>query len=689
MAEDGEPAQVVEFRAAAEAAVECIRSPTRFVNDSEVVLNRFHRSVQHLLKAKLAEGPQVFESVTDKDETVHFVLQCVRNRFLLWEKVSLLKDQLIEGHKSWEKAFKQHLSQCETCQTVDLKREKNLPEPPVRTRPKRPVPFCLELLALIGLAFPLFALGQGCDCKVRYVLLPVGLLFCLPVVIFETIWWRKRRWILWHLIPGDYAVDAPRTRLSCSWWPSLTGEADVENKGGKDGGERQPSSVMQTTTPKDATHRRCVTFGQWFPHEIPVSSGTIQKVKSVADDDRWRVKLESSVTHWKTATVVLGSKGSMGMAGQEAIFDGHTVVVTSTGDGSTRSVWTKLGPRRLELVRKVLYSVAAVGVVIVTVAVAFHPGITSECGPQRDIIRTTVRTPLRAVFILDASASVSADQFAEEIRATDSILDAFIDVYRPQEDRVFAAVGQFSTTSTLEVELTSNHGLVKTAMFNIDQNKGGTVFSAGLRVCQDELDRHAATTTSVPGSDFSARETFDMCVLITDGDGSEDVSSLKAILRADTRLMGIYVGTSQQSANDLRDITSCGSEGIGSQGAMFFSASADGDVGLIYGFCPFFAKTENFEELRNSAKKLAQDIAVGLEQDVNETVITYTCDTPWWTLLGLVALLPLLVLWCYLRSSLLRGGLQRHGPHVHKDPSRLHTAGSDQARSSILGKTRA
>jgi len=294
-------------------------------------------------------------------------------------------------------------------------------------------------------------------------------------------------------------------------------------------------------------------------------------------------------------------------------------------------------------------SLAAIGLSVAMVAALLHPGLTTECGPQTSESTRLVRTPLRAVFLLDASSSVDSTAWESEKSATEAIIEAFKEVYQPDLNRLHIGLAQFASKLKLEQEISSDLARVITSVKSMAQLGGGTSFAGALAECQKQLTAYEA----------AGSETFDLCILITDGASQETKAELQNILMSSTKLMGIYVGNDVDDSKSLYDLTSC--------------------TGTTSPECPFFESAADFSLLRSRARDLASRVTSDLTSEETERVITYECDAPIWTLWGLSFWLPFLMWWCYLhcpRPSC-PALMQKQ---ARKEPVRLATAGRNEDR---------
>jgi len=208
------------------------------------------------------------------------------------------------------------------------------------------------------------------------------------------------------------------------------------------------------------------------------------------------------------------------------------------------------------------------------------------------------------------------------------------------------------------VPLTNDLKAAVAALRNIEQHAGGTVFSGALRLCQQQLSGYHA----------AGAKTFDVCVLITDGQTSESTAELKRIVQQDTAVFGIFVGSNPTSAELLRGLSTCG--------AANHSSS-----------CHFFASATNFQELRRNARQVAEAVARG--SDTAGGGQRGRQPPPAWLALFLLTAVPFIAWWIYLllpeRTRMVVPTLPP--TREAREPLRLHAAGMNESRS--LGGSRA
>eukprot|EP00928_Gymnodinium_smaydae_P015631 TRINITY_DN15793_c0_g1_i1.p1 TRINITY_DN15793_c0_g1~~TRINITY_DN15793_c0_g1_i1.p1 ORF type:complete len:694 (+),score=148.11 TRINITY_DN15793_c0_g1_i1:1071-3152(+) len=657
-------AQAVKLNAAVSKVFECARDSRKFVNESEPVLAEFKRAVDQVHRQKFSDEAAIFSAIGEKEVVVHFLMDCVRNRFLLWHNVGEVKQVLTDSSKPWSDAFKRHVASCPSCRTVDLRR----PAPPPAPVLRWPIPFPLELLALLGLAFPLLALGQGCDCRYRPWLLALGLLLLLPWLAFEGLWRYRRARILARFVAGSYAAKMQRHASGFFWRPSQALYVDAPPAPAPPKAARGRAEEQE-----EATESSCVSFGEWHksqPRALAKISFCREATGSSSDSDasmsavaveqgrggysgssssdsetvveRWRLGVSCASQKWDARAAFLKSDGNIEGLGNSAIFDGDSIVFEGKTD-----VWVKLGYWRLDWFRKTLVSLAAFGALMALSAVALAPGLVTNCIPFSE--STEIPTPLEAYFVVDSSYSVG-DGWPDELSAANAIIQGFEDTYSGRIEDLYVGAGQFSSDAVPEVELTNVLADAKTAISAIQVKAGSTRTDLGLQMCQEKLGAFKSGASN-------GVEPFQVCILITDGtpdDQTEAVRASRAVLKANVSIMGILVGSS--SGSQLQEVTSC-------------SVWKDPTP------CPWYIEFKDWSQLSTQAKQIASEITSKIETTV-VTAAPYECELPYWTLSTLICVLPAVAWWIYLHCF-------RPKPFelvVHQDPDRLKAAGANPDR---------
>eukprot|EP00930_Biecheleria_cincta_P025987 TRINITY_DN18400_c0_g1_i1.p1 TRINITY_DN18400_c0_g1~~TRINITY_DN18400_c0_g1_i1.p1 ORF type:complete len:660 (-),score=110.80 TRINITY_DN18400_c0_g1_i1:106-2061(-) len=602
-----------EYMAAVEDLIACSQDKVRFVNESEAVMNRFCRALLHIKRQGFSDERQILESSLEKEKVVHFLHDCVRNRFLVRHKVGEAKSLLIERSPEWSRCFERHVRDCPTCSTVDFTRSASagvvVQGAETQLRQKRPIPFCLELLALSGLVMPLFAVWQGNDCLRHWMLFGFGLSMVFPWAILQVLSFKKgRQWLLGAFLEGKYAfVGTQYQTLSWIWAPSRF--------------QSLSNSEGQNT---------CSSFGWWMPVHRLEEGAAIRRVDSSS-----RFAISCAALNWSDLEVCLQNDGTITDLPPNCCFDGSCIRLQRQQREGQQEILVKIGCWRLDFVRKVLLALVALFVIAVLLATCRQPGLSLSCGPSR--------LPLRAFFLLDASGSVTDEAWNAEKRGAVEIIESFESATASNTMTVGAA--QFSDTASLEVSMTSDLVAAKNQIQEIEQHVGGTVFSNALRLCQQQLDQNEKD----PGT------TFDICVLLTDGQTSDTRGSLVGLLKKTTALFGIFVGSSKTDAERLKELTGCG------------AASADPA-------CHLFASARNFQELQT----ISRDVADMVVSKVGEA----KPPMPWRLFFSFLAALPFVVWWVYLmipKSSL--GSLATspaQQSHTAQQPLRLRTCGANE-----------
>jgi len=621
--------QAIEWNAAAAAAVECSRNIRLFVNESEAVLNRLHRALLYLQNQKFSDEKRILESAPSKEEVVHFLLVCVRNRFLAWRKVSYIKD-LLTSSSQWSEAFRAHVASCPTCATVDLARGTVDPKP----KDRLPIPFLLELLAACGVGLPLFAFALGCNCPVRIWMFLLGILLLAPLLAFESLWRRQRLRMLWSFAPGDYVVGATRVEVRCCWCPLralLLEQGEASRK------------------------RGLMTFGEWW-HKAPAPTANVQRAPtaycgvssssgcesagSSSPGEAGRLAINCAERGWSARAAILRAGGALEGLPSGGTFDGDAIVFERSGRSNAEpQVWAKLGWWRLGWMRRAMMLLAALGLLLSVVAAAFPPGVAFRCSPE--IWHLTTLSPLDIFFVLDSSASIQPAGWSSEKAATAGMVDGFATAYGSQASLVKAGVAQFSTDTRLEISLTQDLAKVKAVVQAMTQDSGATYMANALKTCLMELGMHGGKAAHV-------------CIMITDGEAS-DPEALPDVLHqlnaSSIKLMGIYVGSEASMAAKLRN--------------MVCSDSSEKA-------CPWFARATNFAELRGRAADIAAEIASHSQGHSGD--VMRTCSPPLGALLGLLLVLPALLWWLWLHFVF----RPPPRPATRRDPQRLRAAGANE-----------
>mmetsp|Transcript_97627 Transcript_97627/g.188262 ORF Transcript_97627/g.188262 Transcript_97627/m.188262 type:complete len:687 (+) Transcript_97627:37-2097(+) len=639
----------VELREATSAALRCSVDTRLFVNESEAVLNRFTRALQHVRQQRFVDEQRIFDGLvqpSERQQLVHFLIDCVRNRFLMRAKVAKVKQILTERSSQWSASFREHVATCATCATVDLE-QRSSTQPPADApefQEKRPIAFCVEVLAICGILLPLLASLQVGHCGFRWVLLIFGLLAMIPLLIFVVL--KRRRgymWVLMQFAQGDYSHCTKQRPLGRLWAPS----------------------ALQVSSGSDCEDRgRFVSFGRWWKQPWTPASLTVRvgASRSATGEEACHLEIDLADLPHQRLSADLGQDGVLTGAGlpQGGNFDGSHLLLSAAASragqrGTHLETWAKASCWRLDILQKVLFMLAAVGLTSMLVALTVPPGLDVHCFEAG---HRGQRWPLKAVFNLDASGSISQTAWQSEKDATEAIIKEFAQVYGSEPGAVHIGVVQFASDAQLEVPLTNHLQAAVKALQNIKQNAGGTVFSKALSLCQQQLSGYQA----------AGAKTFDVCVLITDGQTSESTADLRRIVQQDTAVFGIFVGSDSTSSERLHDLSTCG--------AANHSSS-----------CHFFASATNFQDLRRNARQVAEAVARGSDDAGGGQ--RGRQPPPAWLTLFLLTALPFIVWWIYLLLSK-RSRIVEPAPtsaREIREPLRLHAAGMNESRN--FGSSRA
>lgn len=151
-------------------------------------------------------------------------------------------------------------------------------------------------------------------------------------------------------------------------------------------------------------------------------------------------------------------------------------------------------------------------------------------------------------------------------RAGRAFIKAFQKTYSHTENDLHMGLVQFSTDARTEQPFTSDIPAVLSKFQSMQQMEALTYFDKGLSLCKQNLD-----------SSTTEQESFDVCVLITDGIDMSDMrpAVLQALLPPDAAIFGIFVGSNDEGINLLKNITECGKAKHAKHNCNFFAAASD------------------------------------------------------------------------------------------------------------------
>jgi len=343
--------------------------------------------------------------------------------------------------------------------------------------------------------------------------------------------------------------------------------------GNRDGGhvtreaksELQPGSAvrlfgLKTAPQLNGFHGICQTWlaGRW---RVMLQNGETKDVKpaNLAAIRNFFVTIPASIG--TDISVTMNSHGTLN--GQDlpfqASFDGSSIVAHS--GPREGQAWRKAGYWRLDFVTKVLIGLAVAGIQTMFVAAVLPPGVISA---------NSARLPLKAVFLVDGSGSVTPQQWSTGRRANQQFVTDFADVYGSAQGKLNFGFIQFSDMAVVELPLTSDLDNVTAELGSMQKQGGGTNFEEALVACQKMLDGYTKV----------AKNSFDVCVLLTDGkDLSQRTDAdLKKMVRAETAVFGIFVGNNPLGQAKLNNIVGCGKAEDKGKDCDFFASAADFDA---------------------------------------------------------------------------------------------------------------
>jgi hypothetical protein len=206
-----------------------------------------------------------------------------------------------------------------------------------------------------------------------------------------------------------------------------------------------------------------------------------------------------------------GTRGVIQGLPRPATFDGNAICLAAAAGSQAPNVWVKGGIFRLEWIAKLCISLAGLGLLTIALAAAIEPGLTLRCFPPAPAV-TELHSPMNAVFLLDASYSITAtDSWELEKETVAQMINAFDD---GMAGTLRVGATQFSDSATVEVPLTSDVSSATTEIHSMDQIEGGTNFEEALRACQEQLDG----TTVLPTCGRKGQEDGNVRLRIVNGE---------------------------------------------------------------------------------------------------------------------------------------------------------------------------
>jgi len=468
--------------------------------------------------------------------------------------------------------------------------------------PQPPVPFILLLLAVSAGVFAVLPFLGGCNVHIHRCLLAMGALLTMPFLAMRVLsLCGGQAWLLERFFEGEYSEGATSRALPCLWHPEkiqilqyTTGEVagrtietyaafettaiveyvETARGGNRDGGhvvreevsELQPGSAVRLfglkTAPQfNGLQGTCQTWlaGRW---RVALHNGEMKDVKpdNLAVIRNFSVTIPASIG--TDIAVTMDSHGTLNGHSLpfEASFDGSSIVARS--GPRQGQAWRKAGYWRLDFVTKVVIALAVVGIQTMFVAAMLPPGVISA---------HSARLPLKAVFLVDGSGSVTPQQWNTGRRANQQFVTDFLKVYGSDQGKLNFGFIQFSDSAFVELPLTSDLDSVARSLGSMKQRGGDTNFADALAACQTMLDGYTQV----------ADNSFDVCVLLTDGEdrSHQTDADLKKTVSPDTAVFGIFVGQDPLGQSKLHNLVGCGkAEDQGKHDCNFFASAADFDA---------------------------------------------------------------------------------------------------------------
>jgi hypothetical protein len=420
--------------------------------------------------------------------------------------------------------------------------------------PSRPVPFVFLLVCVCAAGLVVLPVLGGCNASMHKFMFQLGCALGVPFLLFEFLLKTRRAWMLRRFLEGDYSERATYRELGCLWYP-------------------EPLQLL-TYTSGDVAGNNIEQYATWetndVQQQVESAIGRREGGQVMRSENGFNMNFPDEFSSTDTT---VDAEGNLSGLGVRAKFDGSNIVF---GDGA----WAKAGFWRLDWVTKVLLLLFMVGVECLFVSVLMPPGVVGLGGVSDE------RMPLNAVFVVDGSASIVPEMWQAQQVAGMEFIRAFNRTYGEKEGELNMGIVQFSTDARTEEPLTSDIQAVLTKFQNMQQMDRLTYFDKGLSLCKDNLAIYE-----------SGRESFDVCVLITDGlDMSEKKSLvLQKLLPSGTAIFGIFVGSDAKGIQLLKNVTDCGK-----------AVNPNHE-------CQFFASAEDYAVLSSKADEVASEVVRGVD----------------------------------------------------------------------------
>jgi hypothetical protein len=422
--------------------------------------------------------------------------------------------------------------------------------------PQRPVPFLFFAACISALGLLLLPLVGECRSSRHEELWWVGCILVLPFPCLLLLLRLKRSWLLQQFLEGDYAERATFRKLGCLWYPEHVQILRYTE------GELAGNNLEQYATWETNNVQQQVEY---------VTGGSRdggQATRVAGSPGSFRLNFPGT---FPTCPTTLDQSGALEGLGVEATFDGSYIV-------SQGGAWSKAGYWRLDTLAKLLLVLLVVGLECIFVAVEMPPGVRA--------VHAHGRMPLKAVFVVDGSASISPKMWMEGQRANEEFIKAFQRTYSTKPGDLNIGLVQFATKAHVEQPVTHNMSTVLAKLESMPQLQQKTYFDGALSKCRQSLDAQQ-----------TEQKSFEVCVLITDGIdmSKKSPSALKSLLRPETAIFGIYVGHDQKGKDELQELVDCG------------QAQKAGKP------CSFFASASDYSELASKAHDVATEVTHGAD----------------------------------------------------------------------------
>ena len=224
-----------------------------------------------------------------------------------------------------------------------------------------------------------------------------------------------------------------------------------------------------------------------------------------------------------------------------------------------------------------------------------------------------VNEPVNLMVLYDSSGSVGSSNYQTQLLGAATMVETFGGML----DNVSAGGLAWSNRITMDASLSTNVTAVAERIRNSRfQNGGGTLYAPALRNCKSEI-----AANGQGASNFSRNESFDLCVLISDGLNQDQLSAqqeAKRLTDSGFTVMGILTlgaipsGQRNAAVRQLYEVTSC------PQNVTSFSNITELEM------CPYFDTFIDFTTLANTSRAIAESLQKYVDVTVVQTTVENT-----------------------------------------------------------------